>query len=162
MFEHIEIFFTGFPKEIAVFLMSMIPIGELRISIPIAVFAYHMRAWEAFIISVLGNALPTFIILYSAGKFHLWVEKNAGYMGKHWINILAKAQNSFSKYEKYGLWGLMIFIGSSLPGTGSYTAAFAAFIFGIPFKKSWPYVLAGIAVSGIVTILITVGVDKIF
>ena len=76
---------------------------------------------------------------------------------------MIKVQKKFSgDYEKYGLWGLMIFIGVPIPGTGAWTGALAAFVFGIPFKHSWPFILGGIIISGIITTLLTVGVDKIF
>lgn len=156
-------FFSGFPPEIATFLMAMTPVGELRLSIPVGILAYHLHPWEAFILSVAGNSVPALIILCFAGRFHAWVQKKAGAWGKTWHDTLLRAQNKFSgDYAKYGLIGLMIFIGVPLPGTGAYTGAIAAFVFGIPFKKSWPYVLGGIIISGIITLVLTVGVDKIF
>lgn len=156
-------FFSQFPPELATFLMSMIPVGELRLSLPMAILVYNFPIWKAFLISVFGNMIPMFVILLFAGKFHKWVEVKAGYWGKTWHDYLLRAQNKFSgDYAKYGLIGLMIFIGIPFPGTGAYTGAIAAFVFGIPFKKSWPYATAGIIISGIITTLLTVGIDKIF
>lgn len=156
-------FFSGFPPEIATLLMAMTPIGELRLSLPVAILAYHIPIWEAFIISIIGNMIPVTVILLFAGKFHAWVQIKAGYWGKTWHDYLLRAQNKFSgDYAKYGLIGLMIFIGVPLPGTGAYTGAIAAFVFGIPIKKSWPYVFGGVIMSGIITLILTVGVDKLF
>ncbi len=155
-------FFSHFNPDLATFLMAMVPIGEIRLALPVAILAYHVPVWRALFFSVVGGIIPAIIILLFAGRFHNWVEVNAGFWGKHWIKYLAKVQNSFGKYQKYELWGLLIFIGSSLPGTGAYTGAIAAFVLGIPFKKSWPYVVGGVLISGILTLLVTVGVDKIF
>lgn len=163
MIKEIIQFFASFPPEIATFFMSMIPFGELRLSIPVGVFVYHLHPLEALFISVVGNVLPVLLILILADKFHAWVSKKSGFLADGWIKTLNRAQEKFSgDYQKYGLIGLMIFIGIPIPGTGAYTGALAAFVFGIPFKKSWPYVFAGILVAGILTLLVTVGADKIF
>ncbi|MEK7213065.1 MAG: small multi-drug export protein [Patescibacteria group bacterium] len=163
MFQSIIQFFSQFPPEIATVLMAMTPVGELRLSLPVAVLGYHLPVWEAYLLAVFGNAIPAFIIAAFAGKFHAWVVHRAGRWGKDWADYLASVQKKFTgPYEKYGLWGLAIFIGVPLPMTGAWSGAVAAFIFGIPFKKSWPYILLGIAISGLLTLLLTVGADKIF
>ncbi len=156
-------FFSQFPHWLATILMAMTPVGELRLAIPVSVLGYNMPVWQAFVLSIFGNSIPAMIILLFAGKFHSWVDKEAGKWGKNWADYLASVQKKFTgDYEKYGLWGLMIFIGVPIPGTGAWTGAVAAFVFGIPFKHSWPYVLGGIIISGIITTVLTVGVDKIF
>ncbi len=156
-------FFSQFPPWLATILMAMTPVGELRLAIPVAVLGYHLPIWQVFILSVLGNFIPVAVILLFAGKFHKWVESKSGFFNRGWINALARAQKKFSgDYKKYGLVGLMIFIGIPLPMTGAYTGALAAFVFGISFKQSWIYVLGGLLISGIITILLTVGVGKMF
>ena len=82
----------------------------------------------------------------------LWIR------GKTWIKKLAQAQASFKKFEKYGLIGLSIFIISPLPGSGIFTGAMLAFLLGIPFKHSWPYITVAVAGSAIVTLLIAMGI----
>jgi len=162
MLDNLILFFGQFPHWLATMLMATMPLGDLRLAIPVAILGYHMPIWHVLLLAIVGNAVPTMIILYFAGHFHQWVEKNAGFWGKHWINYLAKIQRNFEKHKKYGLWGLFVFIACSLPGTGSHPAAIIAFVFGVPFKQSWGYVFGGIVVSAIVTTMITVGVDKIF
>lgn len=156
-------FFSQFPPEIATMLMAMTPVGELRLALPVAVLGYHLPGWEALIWSIVGNTIPATIILAFAGPFHRWIENKSGYFAGKWIRALARAQKKFEgDFAKYGLIGLMIFIGVPLPGTGAYTGALAAFVFGIPIKKSWPFVFGGIIISGLITLLVTVGADKIF
>lgn len=155
-------FFSQFPHWLGVILMAMFPIGEIRISIPVAVFVYNMPAWKALFYSLLGNGLPTVLILLFAGKFHVWVEKKSGFFGRTWANSLIKLQNKFAKYKKYELWGIFLFIASSLPGTSAYAGALAAFVLGISIKQSWRYVYGGLLVSGVVTTLLSVGVDRLF
>lgn len=156
-------FFSGFPPEIATFFLAMTPVAEIRLSLPVAIFRFHLPAWEAIVWSVAGNMIPTTVILLFGGRFHRWVEKNSGFFfGKAWARHLAGIQKNFIKYEKYGLAGLFLFIAISLPGTGSYTAAIAAFLLGIPVGKSWPYVFAGVVASALVVASVAVGLDRLF
>lgn len=163
MTEALAQFFSSFPPEIATILMAMTPVGELRLAIPVAVLALKLPVWKAVILAIVGNTIPAFIILLFAKRFHAYIDKKTGLVSKGWLKALHRAQEKFSgDYQKYGLIGLMIFIGIPLPMTGAWTGALAAFVFGIPFRKSWPYVLGGIIISAFLTLLVTVGADKIF
>lgn len=155
--------FSAVPHELATFLLAMMPIGELRLALPIGVLVYHLPVWKVFVISIIGNFVPAVIILFFADRFHRWVEKKSGFFSTKWINNLARAQKKFSgNYEKYGLIGLLLFVGIPLPGTGAYTGALAAVVFGIPMKKSWLYVFSGVIMSALIVTILTVGVDKVF
>lgn len=163
MFHSFIHFFSSFPPEVATFLMAMTPIGELRLAIPIGILAYKLPIWKVFILAVIGNSIPPLIVLFLAGKFHTWIAKKSGFFSAKWINALNKAQEKFAHdYKKYGLIGLMVFIGIPIPWTGAYTGALAAFVFGISLKSAWPYFLAGVSIAGIITTLITVATGKIF
>ena len=156
-------FFSSFPPQLATLFLAMTPVGELRLSIPVALLVYHLSLFEAMFWSILGNMIPALIILYFSDLFHIWIQKQSGYFSKKWVNALARAQSKFSgNYAKYGLIGLMIFIGVPIPGTGAFTGALAAFVFGIPFKKSWPYVLGGVFIAACITSAVTLGLGKIF
>lgn len=156
-------FFSGFSPELATLLMAMTPVGELRLALPVAILGYHMPIWRAVILAIIGNSIPPVVILLFSDKFHRYIEKKSGFFAGKWVKALAHAQNKFAgDYAKWGLFGLMFFIGVPLPGTGAWTGALAAFVFGIPFKKSWPYVLGGIFLSAFLTLLITIGVQNVF
>ncbi|MDD4477186.1 MAG: small multi-drug export protein [Patescibacteria group bacterium] len=156
--------FIGWPPELATFFLAMIPIGELRLAIPVSIAAYHLAPWEAFVWSVAGNMVPVAFILFFAERFNKWVEKNSGFLfGKAWVRYLRRAQEKFAKdYEKYGLIGLAIFVGIPLPLTGAFTGALAAFVFGIPMRKAMPYIFAGVIMAGLITLFLTVGAVKVF
>lgn len=142
--------------------MAMTPVAELRLSLPVAILAYHLPAWEALIWSIGGTMVPVTVILFCADKFHLWVEKKSGFFSRAWIKHLAQVQRSFAKYQKFELIGLFLFTGITLPGTGAFSAAVIAFILGVPIKKSWPYIFAGVVMSSIIVLALTVGLDKVF
>lgn len=162
MTESIVRFFSQFPPELATLLMAMTPVGELRLALPVAIFGYHLPVWQAFFWSVLGNMIPPTLILLFADRFHRYLENNSGFFGRAWVKSLARAQAKFAQYQKYEQVGLMIFIGIPLPMTGAWTGALAAFVLGLTFKKSWPFVIAGVIMSGIITLIITLGAGKIF
>lgn len=163
MIDAITQFLSTFPPEIATILMAMTPVGELRLSLPVAVLVFHFPIWKAVLLSVIGNAIPAMIILLFAKRFHEYINKKSGLLSSGWLKALHRAQEKFAgDYEKFGLIGLMIFIGIPLPMTGAWTGALAAFVFGIPFRKAWPFVLGGIIISSFLTLLVTVGADKIF
>ena len=143
--------------------MGMTPIGEIRLALPVAVLAYKLPIWEALFWAALGNMVPATIILAFAKHFHAWIHKRAGWFASAWVKYLDRAQHKFAgDYQKYGLIGLAIFVGIPLPMTGAWTGALAAFIFALPFAKSWLSILAGIIISGTITLLITVGAGKLF
>ena len=163
MLDQIASFFSSFPHWLATMLMAMTPVGELRLSMPVAILAFHFPIWKAVLLSIVGNTIPAMIILLFGKRFHEYIDKKSSVFSRGWVRALHRAQEKFSgDYEKYGLIGLMIFIGVPLPGTGAWTGALAALVFGIPFRKSWPYVLGGIIISAFLTLMVTVGADKIF
>ena len=156
-------FFSFFPPLLATFLMSMTPFGELRLSIPVGLLGYKLPLEQVFVLSILGNMIPPVIILLFADKFHKWIEKKSGFFSTRWINYLAKVQKKFQgNYKKYGLIALVIFIGIPLPMTGAWSGSVAAFVFGLPLKTAWPYILAGVIISGVITTMVSLGLGKVF
>jgi len=156
-------FFSSFPPLLATFLMSLTPLGELRLAIPVGLLGYGLPLEHVFLISVIGNMIPPTAILLLAPKFHKWVESKSGFFAKGWINYLARIQKKFQgKYQRHGLIALIFFVGIPLPMTGAWSGSVAAFIFGLPPKKAWPYIFIGVILSGTITTLVTLGIGKIF
>ncbi len=155
--------FSVVPPEVAVFLIAMTPVLEQRVALPMAIIAFKMPVWEALAITLAGNLLPTTALLYFADNFHRWVQKNSGtFFGKAWLKSLRHAQEKFAKYEKYGLLGLALFIALPIPGSGIFTGTMIAFLMGVPFKHSVPYIWAAVIGSSLVTMFISIGIGKIF
>jgi uncharacterized membrane protein len=75
---------------------------------------------------------------------------------------LHHAQEKFLSYEKYGLLGLALFIALPIPGSGIFTGTMIAFLMGVHFKHSLPYIWAAVIGSSFVTMFISVGIDKVF
>lgn len=163
MTETLVNFFGQFPKELAVFLMAMTPLGELRLALPVAVAAYKMPIFNAVFLSVVGNMVPATIILLFAPAFHRYMEKSNGWLHNFWTKYLVRAQKKFAgDYAKWGLIGLAIFVGIPLPMTGAWTGAVAAFVFDLPFWKSLGAIGTGVLMAAAIILLTTLGAIKIF
>jgi len=154
MFDPVQ-WFVNIPHEWAVFFLSMIPLTELRASIPIGIEVYKMPWWQVWWIAVAGDFIPAVFILLLMPVIHGWLVKRR-ILGELLTKKLNHAERVFSgKYSKYGVIALIIFVGIPLPFTGSWTGSLAAFIFNIPFKKSWPLILAGVCMAAMLVTLIT-------
>ncbi|MBU0596827.1 small multi-drug export protein [Patescibacteria group bacterium] len=146
---------AGFSPEWAVFFLSMLPITELRASIPIGLGAYKMPVIQTWLIAVLGNMTPTVFVLLLLPKLHEWLIKQK-FIGHVLKRKLSDAEKYFSgKYFKYGSIALVLFVGIPLPFTGAWTGSLAAFVFNIPFKKSFPLILIGVCLAATLVTLIT-------
>ena len=116
---------TTIGQIIATFLVSMVPIIELRGAIPIGV-GYGLPYWVAVVVSVIGNIVPVpFIILFIRKIFMLmrkWSEKLDTLVTK----LEKRAESKSEVVQKYAFWGLFILVAIPLPGTGAWTGALVA------------------------------------
>lgn len=155
-------FFVNFPQELAVFLVAMTPVLEQRVALPLAVIVYRMPVLKAFGITVVGNLIPVLLLLFHVDRFHDWVKRNSGtFFGNYWLKKLRHAQESFARYERYGLIGLTLFIILPIPGSGIFTGTVIAFLMGVPFRHSWPYIAFAVVGSAAMTLLISIGAEHI-
>ena len=147
--------FSTLPPEIAVLLLSMIPVTELRAAIPIGIEVYNIIWWKVWIYAVIGDFIPAIFILYAVPRMHDWLLQQK-FIGAVFRKKIEQAQKAFQgKYAKYGAIALVVFVGIPLPLTGSWTGSLAAFIFNIPFKKSWPLIFVGVCMAATLVTLIT-------
>lgn len=157
----IEIF-KNFPPELATTLISMIPVMELRVSIPIALFVYKLPVFSAIFFAVLGDIIPSIIILLGLEKIYFIISKFSKTGRRMLKNFFDKTQINFSgKYAKYGAMALVILTALPLPFTGAWSASVAAFIFRIPFKIAFPLICLGVLSSATIVTLISLGIIAI-
>lgn len=144
---------------IIIFLISMVPLIELRGAIPYAVGFQCNMVW-AYIIAIVGNMLPVPFIYLFARKVLLW-GKDKKFIGKFFTFCLEKGEKGGRKLEAKsgkGLYvALMLFVGIPLPGTGAWTGTLAASILDMDFKKSVIAVFLGVILAGVIMGLASMG-----
>ena len=140
-------------KYLLCFLVSMVPLIELRGGVPIAV-GMGLPYWNALIVCVIGNMLPVPIIYFFARKVLLWgCDKK--YIGKFFTYCIEKGERGGQKLKaKAGRGGLfvalMLFVGIPLPGTGAWTGTLAASFLNMGIKSTSLAVSLGVVIAGII------------
>ena len=151
-------------KYFLVFLISMIPLIELRGSVPIGLsnlWGGPIDILPLYLICIIGNMLPVPVIFFFARKVLVW-GADKKFIGKFFKFCLEKGEKGGKKLqEKAGrglYWALFIFVGIPLPGTGAWTGTLAASLLDMDFKKSSRAVMAGVILAGIIMGLASAGV----
>lgn len=140
-------------KYLIVFLVSMLPIIELRGAIPIAE-GMGLNIFWYYTIAIIGNILPVPIIYLFARKVLEW-GKDKKIIGKFFTWCLEKGEKGGEKLRKTAgnsgiFWALLIFVGIPLPGTGAWTGTLAASFLKLDFKTSIFAVTLGVILAGII------------
>lgn len=139
-------------KYIIVFLISMVPLVELRGAVPYAI-AMGLPVLPSYIIAIIGNMVPMPFIFFFARKVLEW-GKDKPVIGRFFTFCLEKGHKGGEKLkEKAGkglYWALFLFVGIPLPGTGAWTGTLAASILDMDFKKSVRAVVCGVVLAGII------------
>ncbi|MBR1731601.1 MAG: small multi-drug export protein [Ruminococcus sp.] len=147
-------------KYLITFLVSMVPIVELRGAIPIGI-GMGIPAWQCYIICCLGNMIPVPFIYFFARKVLEW-GKDKKYIGKFFTFCLEKGEKGGDKLRAKagkGLFvALLLFVGIPLPGTGAWTGTLAASFLKMDFKSSVLACMGGVILAGIIMSLASMGV----
>ncbi len=147
-------------KFLFIFIMSMVPIIELRGAIPFAV-GFNIPLWQAYVTCIIGNMIPVPIIFLFARKVLEWGQDKP-VIGGIFTWILQKGRRGgkklLSKTGRSAYIGLLLFVGIPLPGTGAWTGTLAASILDLDFKKSVLAALGGVLLAGIIMAVASTGV----
>ncbi|MFZ2153922.1 MAG: small multi-drug export protein [Candidatus Moraniibacteriota bacterium] len=149
--------FVNFPKGWATFLIAMIPVTELRASIPLAVKVYQLNLFLAWFYSVMGTYVAMVMIVFLLDPISKFLSKYIVFFDKFfkWLFEHTK-KKADKKMKKYGMWSMFILAATPIPLLGGLTGALAAFVFAIPAKKSLPLLLLGTMVSGVIVLGVTI------
>lgn len=146
-------------EEIKTILIAMLPIIELRGAIPIALFNYGLSPFSAFFYSILGNLIPSIIILLYLEKISNYLSSKSKIIERFFKWLFERTRKKHSqRFEKSKVIALMFFVAIPLPMTGAWTGSICAFLFDIPFKRSFLAILAGVIIAGIIVTLLSLGI----
>ena len=151
--------FQNFPPELATFLIAMIPISELRASIPIAIKIYNLPVWSAYLWSVLGNLVPMILIVLILEPVANFLSRNFALFQKFFDWLFEHTRNrGTKKFEKWGEFAVFILTATPIPLLGGWTGPLAAFVFGVKLKKSIPLIILGCMTAGVIVTLFAINI----
>ena len=139
-------------REIAwVLLASVSPISELRGGIPLGI-SLGLDPLLTFFIAVVANALIFFPVFFALRLFYDKLLCRLQLFNRYLESLRKRGK---PKVDKYGFWGLALFVAVPLPLTGAYTGTILAWLLGMDWKKAFPAIGLGVVVAGVVVLLIT-------
>ena len=148
--------FGGLGKEIIVFVISMLPILELRGGL-VAASLLNVDFLTGYIVSIIGNVLPIPIVLIFLEKIFDFLKKfkvSKKLVDKIEKKILSKKE----QIDKYGYLGLLLFVGIPLPGTGAWTGSGLAVLLHMNRKKAFIYIILGVILASIIMSIFSYGI----
>ncbi len=147
-----------FSKELILLIISMIPILELRGGLLAASeLLLNIPLKYAMPISIIGNLIPIPFILILIGKIFAYLKKTKTFK-KLVTKLEDKAMSKKDSIEKCEFWGLVIFVGIPLPGTGAWTGALIASMLGINKKKAFYAISLGVIIAAIIMSIVSYGI----
>ena len=142
-------------RELVIFIISMIPILELRGGL-IAASLLQVPITMAVPICIIGNVIPVPFILLFIRQIFKWLKKVKG-IGRIIGKLEKRAMGKSDSIKKYEFWGLVLFVGIPLPGTGAWTGSLIAALLEVDFKKAILAVFLGIIMATVIMSIVSYG-----
>jgi len=142
------------------FLVSMVPVIELRGAIPLGVLN-GLDVLPALIVAIIGNLVPVPFIIVFIRKIFKWMQTKSEFLAGIVRKLEEKADKKKDQVLRYEFWGLLILVAIPLPGTGAWTGALVAAMLDMQLKRAFPAVALGVIIAGIIVTIATYGVAAI-
>lgn len=153
---------SAIPAEIVIFIISMLPVLELRGGL-IAASILGVPLLTAFPICVIGNMLPIpFVLLFIRKIFDFIKKTNFLWLGRAVTKLDEKAARKSAKVDAASAVGLLLFVGIPLPGTGAWTGALVANALNVKFFRAIWIILLGVIMAGVIMSLLSYGIPALF
>jgi uncharacterized membrane protein len=146
--------------ELTVLLTAALPIIELRGAIPVGI-SLGLSPIHATLISLLGSMIPVPFILFSISPIFNYLKTTK--MFKKLVHKLTdKSIAKSDKIQKYGAWGLLVFVAIPLPGTGVWSGSLAAALLDMRFKWAFPAIFVGNIIAAMIIMGLSNEAFKLF
>lgn len=155
MTERIIAFVSSWDPFWAVFFLSMLPITELRASVPIGI-AWGLTPFQAFFSALIGNIIPIPFLLLLLGPFLNFLRRFS-FLDFIVKALLERSLKNKKTIERYGVAGLAIFVGIPLPGTGVWSGSLLSYFLTLPFQKSFLAMVLGVIIADLIVTLLSLG-----
>lgn len=147
------------PPAVTVALLATLPIIELRGAVPLGMLLFKLGAAETYAAAVVGNMLPIPLLVWFLGPAQRWLSERSRLFRRFfdWLFARTRAKHS-AAYQRFRDLAIILFVGVPLPGTGAWTGAAAAFVFGVERVRAVLLIFAGVLLAGAaVTLLVATG-----
>lgn len=146
-------------KETALFIVSMLPIVELRGAVPLGAL-FGMEPLKTLIIAIIGNLLPIPFVILLARPIFNWL-KNTKLLSGATHKFEAKLMKKADKVMKYSALGLTLFVAIPIPGTGAWTGAMIAALLDMRLRYALPAITVGVLAAGIIMAVVSFGASAL-
>jgi len=150
-----------FSKEACTVLVATLPIFELRLAIPLGVLKFNLPLTKVYFLALAGNLLPVLPLLLFFKYFFHKLEKIKG-LGKLFSWWFRSVEKRSKAVQKWGFWGLILFVAIPLPVTGAWTGTVAATLFEIKTRRAFLAILLGVSIAGVIVSLVVSGVVQLW
>lgn len=146
---------------IQVFLISMVPVLELRAAIPLGITTFSLDVWVTIIVAVLGNIFPVpFLIIFGEKVLNYFAKFEK--IGAPFRYIIKRGEKKAKKIVGALFFALLLFVAIPLPGTGAWTGCLVAITLRLKLREAFPAIAVGVLCAAIITTIVTYGVISIF
>lgn len=152
--------FAQLPPPVAVFLIAMLPIFELRGAIPAGYAMGMTNHLLIYVLAVVGNFVPVLPILLLIGPAERSLRRFP-VMDRFFDWLFKRTVSRSAVIKKYESLGLILFVALPLPMTGAWTGSLAAYLFKLPLRLAIPCIILGILIAGVVVSLLSQGVIQL-
>jgi len=142
-------------EYLILFLLSLLPITELRLSVPIGILYFKLSWVYVFIICVFSNALAGVFLVLALGKI-IFICNRIPLLRSVLKRFMILSEDRYSKYSRYKSRALILFVGIPLPGTGAWTGSLASHVLGLSKTSSILAIIQGVIISGVIMIVLSV------
>ena len=149
-----------FKAAVITFLMSMVPVVELRGAIPYGVLA-GLSVPVAFVIALIGNLAPIPYLVVFTRKVFEWLRTKSQGLNRFVCKLEEKAEKKKDVVLRYEFWGLVLLVAIPLPGTGAWTGALVAAMMDMRLKRAMPAIALGVLIAGIIVTSVTYGAGEL-
>jgi len=147
-------------RELLTFLISMVPVLELRGAIPMGV-AMGLNPWKAMIFADLGNMVPVPFIIIFIRKIFDWMQSKSKKLSDWVEKTEARAATKWEQVHKYELLGLAVLVAIPLPGTGAWTGALIAAMLDMRLTRAFPSIALGVVGAALIISFATYGAGNL-
>ncbi|MBU8870344.1 MAG: small multi-drug export protein [Gemmatimonadales bacterium] len=149
------------PAPVAVFLVAMLPIFELRGAIPLGYALGMTNTVQIYLLAVIGNFSPVLPILLLLGPAERQLRRFK-WLDRFFDWLFRRTVSRSHLIKKYESLGLILFVAIPAPMTGAWTGSIAAYLFKLPLRMAIPCIILGILIAGVVVSLVSQGVISLW